>query len=158
MYQFAGLVRVAGRAIFAQHQNLGVRDRLANRVWPPVHFFRRQVGGTEGFGQAIHQERFGPGRALAQQSQRFTRHAATGIGKVAQLVVDRRRPFKLRQLDIQGRNRSESGDFFALHRLEHVARHQVVEQNHPRANMKRGSELAESGIERQRQGREQGIA
>ncbi len=54
--ELAGLVRAAGRAVLAQHQDLAVGDRLTDGIRPDVDLLRRKVGGAKRLGQAVHQE------------------------------------------------------------------------------------------------------
>ena len=44
VYELTGLVNCAGAAVLAQHQDLSVRYRLADRIRSPVDFFGRQIG------------------------------------------------------------------------------------------------------------------
>ena len=90
----------------------------------------------------------------AQALQRLLGHAAAGVGDIAQVVRDLRRPVELRQLDPQRRHRGQAGDALLLHGVEHVLRQQVVDQHDARAGVERRGELAESRVERQRQRRQ----
>ena len=157
MHELAGLVRRRRRAVLAQHQDLGVRDRLADRVRPAIDFLRRQVRRAERLGEPVHEVRLGPGQQAAQCVQRLARHAAAGVREVAQVLADRRGPLQLRQLDVERRHRRQAGHALLRERVDHVLRQQVVEQDDARARVKRRGELAESGVERQRQRGEQRV-
>ena len=154
MDELAGLVGAAMRAVGAQHQDLGVRNRLADRVGAAIDFGGRQEGRAERLGQAVHQEGLGLRQVGAQLRQRLAWHAPARVGDVAQMLGDGLRPLELRELDPQRRHGGEPGHAFLGQGVEHVARHQVVEQHDPRADVKAGRQLAEAGVERQRQGRE----
>lgn len=161
MHQFARLVGGTGRAVGTQHQNLGVGDGLADGVGSHVGLGRRQVGGAEGFGQAVHEEGLHVRQAGAQHLQRLAGHAAAGVGDVAQLAVEALAqvvgPGQLGELDVERRHGGEAGDGFGIQRFEHVARHQVIEQHDAGAGVEGGGELAEAGIEGERQGGEQAV-
>jgi hypothetical protein len=133
------LTRFVGRAlgaVLAQHQDLGIGDGLADRIGPAVHLLGRQIGAAEGLGQAVHQEGLGrahagagPAASRAACARRCWRSSAGG----------RRWPAgqsSCGELDVQRRHGREAGDLLALHRLEHVARQQVVQQHHARAAWK----------------------
>jgi hypothetical protein len=65
--------------------------------------------------------------------------------------------FQLGELDVQRRHGGEAGDLLLDHGLEHVARQQVVEQHHPGAGVEGRGQLAEAGVEAQRQRRQQRV-
>ena len=44
VHQLTGLVGRALAAIFAQHQDLGIRNRLADRIGPPIDLAGWQIG------------------------------------------------------------------------------------------------------------------
>ena len=87
------------------------------------------------------------GQVAAQGIQRFTRHATTRIGEIAQVAGDAFRPGQLRQLNIERRHGSQAGNLFPFDGLDDIARQQVVEQHHAGADMKGRGQLAETGIE-----------
>ena len=157
VHEFAGLVRRARRAVFAQDENFGVRDRLADRVGSAIDFGRRQVGRAERLGQAVHQVGLGFRQARAQRVEGLARHATAGVGEVAQVLGDARRPLELRQLDVQRRHGGEARHALALQRVDHVARQQVIEQDDARAGVKSRRQLAEAGVEGKRQRGEQRV-
>src|SRR3712207_9069719 len=53
--QFSRLVGGALPAFLVYHQDLGVRDGLADAGRPALHLLRRQVGRAERLGEAVHQ-------------------------------------------------------------------------------------------------------
>ena len=82
--ELALLAGLAGRAVGTHDEDLGVRDRLADRVRTAVDLGRVQVGRAEGLGQAVHQVRLGLREDRAQLRQRRLRHPPAGVGEVAQ--------------------------------------------------------------------------
>ena len=74
MHELAGLVGAQRRAVVAQDQDLGVRDRLADRVGAPVDLLGRQIGRAKRLGQAVHQERLAS--AAAWRAARSASRAA----------------------------------------------------------------------------------
>ena len=155
--EFAWLMWIAGRAIGAQHQHFAVGDRLADRIGPTVDLFRGEIGRAERLGETVHQEWLGMRHDGAQRLQCFARHAATGVGEVAEMRADVG-PLHLRQLDPQRWHRGQAGDPMRHDCLDHVLGQQVVQQHHAGAGMKRGGQLAEPCIERQGQRSQQHIA
>jgi len=123
MDQFAWFVGRAVRAIWAQHEDLGVGNRLADGVGSPVDLRRRKKRRTKRFGKTVHEEWLGSGQMAAKLHQRFPRHAAPSVGNVAQMVRYARRPRYLRQLYPHGRDACKAGHFFALQRVQHITRH-----------------------------------
>ena len=57
--ELALLARLAARAVGPDDEDLGVRDRLADRVRPAVDLGRVEVGRAERLRQAVHQVRLG---------------------------------------------------------------------------------------------------
>ena len=95
-------------------------------------------------------ERLRARQTHTQGVERFTRHAAASIGEIAQMIGDIGRPIELRELYVQRRHCGQSRHLFSGDGVDHVAWQQVVEQDHPCATVKRGRELTESGVERER--------
>ena len=94
----------------------------------------------------------------AQLFQRLERHAAAGVREVTQMLPRGRGPFELGKLDVERRHGSEPRHPFVDDRVEHVARQQVVEQHDPSTDVKRGRELTEAGVERERERSQQRVA
>ena len=78
----------------ADHEDLGVRNRLADRVGPPIHLLRWQVRRAKGLGQAVHENDLRRGKGLTEDAQDRLWHVPTGIGDVAQM----RKPFGIETL------------------------------------------------------------
>ena len=94
-------------------------------------------------------------RSASSVSQR---HAAAGVGEVAQVVG--RSPSGQSSCDSwihSGGTAVRPVTRSLDERVEHVARQQVVEQHDARAGMEGRRELAEAGVERQRQRREERV-
>jgi len=158
MDQLARLVGGALGAVVAQHQHFGIRDRAADRIGPAIDLGRRQVGRAESLGQAVHQERRRSGQLAPQRVQRLARQPPAGVGEVAQRRGGLGRPVERRELDVERRHGGEAGDLLGGDRAQHIAWQQRVQQHDPSAGLESGRELAEAGVERQRQRRQQGVA
>ena len=149
--ELALLARLARRAVGAHDEDLGVRDRLADRVRPAVDLGRVQVGRAERLGQAVHQVGLGLREDRAQLLQRRLRHAPAGVGEVAQAPRRLERPLLLGELDPQRRDAREPGDLVLGAQAHDVAREQVVDQHDVGADREGGRQLAEAGVEAERQ-------
>src|SRR5439155_25686744 len=123
MDQFTGFVGRAMRAVWAQYENLGVGNRLSDRVGPLVDLGWRKKRRMKRFGETVHQKWLGSGQTVAKLHQRFPRHAASSVGNVAQMLRYGRRPCELRELYPQRRDTCKAGHFLALQRVQHVTRH-----------------------------------
>ena len=152
MHQLALLARIARRAVGPHHQDLGVRDRLADGVGPPIDLGRIEVGRAERLGESVHEERLRrrerpraacPGSAWASVRRCSRSSAVDARASCGHVCVG--------DLDPQRRNAGQAGDPVPRAEPRHVARQQVVHQDHMRADRERGRQLAESGIEAQRQ-------
>ena len=84
MHEFALLARIAGRPVGADHQDFGVRNRLADRIGPAVDLGRIEVGRSERLGESVHEKRFRRREHLPQLVQGRLGHPAAGVGEVAQ--------------------------------------------------------------------------
>jgi hypothetical protein len=60
---------LANQARGVQDEDLGVRDRLADRIGPAVNLFRREIRRPERFGQPLHQKWLGAGDFAPQQTK-----------------------------------------------------------------------------------------
>ena len=151
MHELALLAGLAARAVGAHDEDLGVRDRLADRVGPAVDLGGVEVGRAERLGEPVHQEGLGEGEDRAQLAERGARHPAAGVGEVAQAARRLGRPLLLGELDPQRRHAREPGDLVLGAQADDVARQQVVDEHDVGADGERGRELAEAGVEAQRQ-------
>ena len=85
------LSRLVGRALPAfpvYHQDLGVRDGLADAGGAAIHLLRRQVRGAERLGEPVHQVDPRPRRLqkAPELVQVGLRYAPAGVGYVAQAL------------------------------------------------------------------------
>ena len=77
MHELALLAGLALGAVLAEDQDLGVGDRLADRVGPSVDLCRVQIGRPERLGEPVHQVRLRlEGRSRAGSSSVGRRHPA----------------------------------------------------------------------------------
>src|SRR3546814_11525902 len=84
MHQLAFLARRAGPALGVHHQYLCIGDRLADGTGAAVDFRRIEVGGANGFGQAVHQIRLRPWKDMAKAFKERKGHVAAGVGEMAE--------------------------------------------------------------------------
>ena len=151
MDELALLAGVARRAVRADDEDLGVRDRLADRVGSAVDLGRVEVGRAERLGQAVHEVRPARREDRAQLVERRLRHPAAGVGEVAHASADLLRPRLLGELDPQRRHAGQAGDPVLGAEPDDVAGQQVVHEHDVGADGERGRQLAEAGVEAQRQ-------
>ena len=157
MHELARLARCAFGTVLAHDEHLGVRNRLADRRRPTIDLLGRQVGRSEGLGEAVHQVRLRARHAPAQLGERGRGHRPARVREVAKMRVDRRRPVERRELDPQRRHGGEPRDALTHQRTQHVLRQQVVVQHRGRTHQESGRQLRHPVVEGQRQHREDAV-
>ena len=109
VHELALLTGLAARAVLAHDEDLRTRDRLADRVGPAVDLRGIEVRGAERLGEAVHEERLRGREESRAAVERRARHAAAGVGEVAQRAGRLRRPGQVGELDPQRRHAGQAG-------------------------------------------------
>src|SRR5215211_4442893 len=163
--QFADFTWGALPALFVDHEDFGIGYSLADtpallrRGAPDL--FRRQVGGAERLGEAVHQ--VDPGARRFEQSPEFVqvrlRYPAAGVGDVAQvrerfLLNNLRAPQEERP---QRRHPRHARDLVPPQGPREVPRQPRALQDQRRPHSQGGRELAHPGVEVQRQRRKDAV-
>ena len=125
---------------------------------PPVDLGRIEVGRAKRLREPVHEvTAWRCGKIARSFCERRPGHAPAGVGEVAQAAARLGRPGLLGELDPQRRHAGEPGDPVPRTQPDDVAGQQVVDEHHVRAHTERGRELAEAGVEAERQGGEDAV-
>ncbi len=151
MHELSLLAGLADGAVRAEDEDLGVRDRLADGIRTTVDLGRVEVGRAERLGETVHEVGRRTREGLPQAVERAARHPSTGVGPVSQARRDRFRPRHRHQLQPQWRHAREPCHPVLLAQAHDVARQQIVHEHAVRADGECRRDLAESGVETQRQ-------
>ncbi len=151
MHELAGLVGRADFAIRPHHEDLRIRDRLADRVGAAVEFAGIEIGRAERLGQAVHQVQPCIRKQRPESSNDRLGKMPAAVRQDSKRRTLAFRPVGLRELQPQGRNAGKDGDVMASHRPDDVSRQEIIEGDCLAARGPGGEQLVLSVIERQRE-------
>src|SRR5208283_2173451 len=116
------------------------------RRWTTIEFFRRQVGGSEGLGQAVHQEDSCARKGRPQDLQNSLRHGSARIGDIAQIggSVFSQRGVGLNQQSPNRWYASQTRDPLFHHHIHNLLGKHEIHQNQSATLLKRRRQLIQS--------------